>query len=83
MGKGGDHSEEAEGADWVSVDGERYDVRAFRHPGGKHLLRPWLGRDATAPFVAFHPNMEIPRKCVLSCIAIFTQRTLSTLPVIF
>lgn len=65
MGKGaGKRGELASAAaeTWLRVDGERYDVQGFRHPGGKHLLGPWLGRDATAPFVAFHPNPEVPRK---------------------
>ena len=62
-GKGGERGERTEAEHtWLSVEGERYDVQTFRHPGGKHLLRPWLGRDATAPFAAFHPNPEVPRK---------------------
>ena len=39
----------------VHIDGVAYDVEAWakKHPGGEVMLR-FLGRDATAAFVAFH-----------------------------
>jgi fatty acid desaturase len=49
---------------WLVVDGQVFDVSSFqhRHPGGAELFRAWAGRDASAPFHAFHPDPSIPRK---------------------
>ena len=65
MGKGGEGKAPPQE---LTIEGETYSVAGFieRHPGGRHLLQPWLGRDATAPFVAFHPNPEVPRKYLSS-----------------
>jgi cytochrome b involved in lipid metabolism len=37
---------------WVAIDGIVYDLTPFlfEHPGGMQILRPWLGKDATAAF---------------------------------
>ena len=53
---------------WLIIDGNVYDVSSFeaRHPGGRELFRPWAGRDASAPFHAFHPDQEKPRKYLAS-----------------
>ena len=49
---------------WLVIDGNVYDVSNFaaRHPGGTELFRAWVGRDASAPFHAFHPDPAVPRK---------------------
>ena len=46
----------------TSLPYQVYDISRFieTHPGGKSLIRAWKGRDATAPFLAFHPVRALP-----------------------
>ena len=55
---------------WLVIDGKVYDISKFilSHPGGRSLIRAWQGRDATAPYTAFHPNLEVPGKYLKSLV---------------
>lgn len=43
---------------WIAVEGEAYDVTewSLSHPGGVRLLHLYAGKDATDPFLAYHPS---------------------------
>jgi fatty acid desaturase len=61
---------------WLLIDGQVYDVSSFqhRHPGGLELLGPWAGRDASAPFHAFHPEPAVPQKYLPSLLLVKGRR---------
>jgi L-lactate dehydrogenase (cytochrome) len=39
---------------WIVINEKVYDISTFAHPGGFEVLEPYLGRDATAAFLAQH-----------------------------
>ncbi|MEW5302936.1 MAG: hypothetical protein WDW38_003953 [Sanguina aurantia] len=43
---------------WIAVEGKAYDVTewSISHPGGVRLLHLYAGKDATDPFLAYHPS---------------------------
>lgn len=43
---------------WIAVEGKAYDVTewSLSHPGGVRLLHLYAGKDATDPFLAYHPS---------------------------
>lgn len=43
---------------WIAVEGKAYDVTewSLTHPGGVRLLHLYAGKDATDPFLAYHPS---------------------------
>jgi L-lactate dehydrogenase (cytochrome) len=43
---------------WVAIEGKVYDLTGFldRHPGGRNLLLPFAGKDATRAFTGKHPS---------------------------
>eukprot|EP00007_Cunea_sp_BSH-02190019_P008267 CAMPEP_0174238832 /NCGR_PEP_ID=MMETSP0417-20130205/12706_1 /TAXON_ID=242541 /ORGANISM="Mayorella sp, Strain BSH-02190019" /LENGTH=447 /DNA_ID=CAMNT_0015317719 /DNA_START=38 /DNA_END=1381 /DNA_ORIENTATION=+ len=53
---------------WLCYEGYVYDVSswAFSHPGGRHIVAGWAGRDATVAIKSFHPNMTEPKRIMKS-----------------
>ena len=49
---------------WLVVEGKVYDVSswALRHPGGIDVITSYAGQDASEPFRAFHPDLEVVKK---------------------
>jgi len=43
---------------WIIINENVYDISTFPHPGGLEVLAPYLGRDATAAFLAQH-NLDM------------------------
>ena len=52
-----------EGDGWVVISGEVYDLSRFFsiHPGGAHVLRAELGKDATDVFQLYHNDSVLAR----------------------
>ena len=42
----------------ITVDGIQYDITSYikHHPGGESILKFWINKDATLPFLEFHRN---------------------------
>jgi len=49
---------------WLVIEGKVYDVTKWqhRHPGGKDIVFAFAAQDATEPFLALHPDLEMVRK---------------------
>ena len=43
---------------WIVINESVYDISRFPHPGGLEVLKPYLGRDATAAFFSQH-NLDM------------------------
>ena len=50
---------------WIGVEGIRYDIRTFDHPGGTKLLDEFANRDSTVHFLAMHHRKLLKRLDVL------------------
>ncbi|KAI9349853.1 putative acyl-CoA dehydrogenase [Zopfochytrium polystomum] len=56
------HSKESDA--WIIVDGKVYDITDFLdvHPGGRRILLPLLGKDASKQFAQFHNIATVSAK---------------------
>jgi len=49
---------------WLVLEDKVYDISnwMFKHPGGKDVIASYAGQDATDPFNAFHPELQLSKK---------------------